>query len=89
MIRPATDIPNPARSQMHLVTRRALRLRPEDQWFDFHAGESIHTVDAYQCAVESFGRLAGPVGWGQEPVGTDPESLFSVQLLRSRGAENG
>ncbi len=61
----------------------------EDQWFDFHAGESIHTVDAYQCAVESFGRLAGPVGWGQEPVWTDPNPYLAfnccVPAVRKMG----
>lgn len=57
---------------MNLVTRRGIRLRVEDQWFDFLAGESIHTVDAYQHAEEGFGRLAGPVVWGREPVWTLP-----------------
>lgn len=81
--------PGPGRIEMHLVSRRSLRLRIEDRWFHMHAGESIHTENSYKYTAEGFAALAAEVGWSQTRVWTDPECLFSVQLLAYQGPQKG
>ena len=71
------------RIEMHLVSHQAQRIRIENNYFDFEAGESIHTENSYKYAVDEFAELAAAAGFHQEKVWTDPSSLFSVQLLRT------
>lgn len=73
--------PGAGRIEMHLVSRIAQRVRVDDQWFDFEAGESIHTENSYKYTVAGFGALAAQAGFRQQAVWVDDDRLFSVQLL--------
>jgi dimethylhistidine N-methyltransferase len=69
------------RIEMHLVSPEAQSIRVEEQWFEFHAGEGIHTENSYKYTLDGFGELAARAGFRQETVWTDDRGLFSVQLL--------
>lgn len=73
--------PLAGRIEMHLVTPTAQSIRVEEQWFEFHAGEGIHTENSYKYTLDGFGELAAMAGFRQEVVWTDDRELFSVQLL--------
>lgn len=77
--------PGAGRIEMHLVSRIAQRVRIEDHYFDFAAGESIHTENSYKYTVAGFGELAARAGFSQQAVWSDDDALFSVQLLRCDG----
>jgi hypothetical protein len=49
--------------------------------FDFAEDEPIVTEYSFKYTAEAFGALAAQAGWRQCEVWTDPERLFSVQLL--------
>ena len=71
------------RIEMHLISTVAQRIRIDDHFFDFDAGETIHTENSYKYTVEEFAQLAAAAGFNQERVWTDESKLFSVQLLRT------
>lgn len=74
--------PGAGRIEMHLVSPEPQRIRVEECWFDFHAGESIHTESSYKYTVDGFGELAALGGFRQQTAWTDEAALFSVQLLQ-------
>ncbi|TVR97554.1 MAG: L-histidine N(alpha)-methyltransferase [Rhodospirillales bacterium] len=69
------------RVEMHLVSRRAQRVRVAGCSFRFEAGESIHTENSYKYSLDRFAALAAGAGWTMADVWTDPARLFSVQHL--------
>jgi dimethylhistidine N-methyltransferase len=71
------------RIEMHLVSRRAQRVRVAGQRFDFEEGESVHTESSYKYTVEGFQRLARSAGWSAEQAWVDAERNFSLHWLRS------
>jgi dimethylhistidine N-methyltransferase len=73
--------PLAGRIEMHLMSPKAQSIRVEEQWFEFHAGEGIHTENSYKYTLDGFGELAARAGFRQEAVWTDDRELFSVQLL--------
>ena len=73
--------PLAGRIEMHLVSPKAQSIRVEEQWFEFHAGEGIHTENSYKYTLDGFGELAARAGFLQETVWMDDRELFSVQLL--------
>ena len=73
--------PLAGRIEMHLMSPKAQSIRVEDQWFEFHAGEGIHTENSYKYTLDGFGELAARAGFRQETVWTDDREFFSVQLL--------
>ncbi|MGC8476853.1 MAG: L-histidine N(alpha)-methyltransferase [Acetobacteraceae bacterium] len=70
-----------SRIEMHLVSRRAQRVRLAGTAIDFAAGETIHTENSYKHSLPGFAALARAGGWTPERVWTDPGRLFSVHLL--------
>jgi len=64
--------------EMHLVSRRAQRVRVAGQVFDFAAGESIHTEDSRKYTLAALERLAGGAGWRVAQLWQDAEGLFAV-----------
>jgi dimethylhistidine N-methyltransferase len=75
------------RIEMHLVSLEAQtvtlgRDRPLSVSYRIDRGESIVTEYSYKYSLEGFASLAGRAGFEVERVWTDPEALFSVQLLR-------
>ena len=79
--RPSTGSEGRGRIEMHLVSRRAQRVRVDDLAFDFAEGEALVTEYSYKYSREAFAALAARAGWSPRGVWCDPEGLFSVQLL--------
>jgi len=74
--------PEKGRIEMHLVSKRAQRVRVDGRVFDFAAGESIHTEDSHKYTVEEFHALAAEAGWRAYRHWVDADELFSVHYLR-------
>ena len=75
--------PEYGRIEMHLVSQIAQRIRIDNHFFNFHAGETIHTENSYKYTIEEFAKLAAAAGYHQQQVWTDEANLFSVQLLKT------
>jgi len=71
------------RIEMHLVSTHNQTVRVGDVPISFTEGESILTEHSYKFSKENMADIASRGGFRVERVWTDPESLFSVQLLRS------
>lgn len=71
------------RIEMHLCARRDLSFTLAGEFFAFAAGETIHTENSYKYAPEEFRALAAGSGFETVEEFTDPESLFSVFVLRA------
>jgi dimethylhistidine N-methyltransferase len=69
------------RIEMRLVSTRAQTVRVAGQSFAFAAGEILVTEYSHKYSLAGFRALAGDGGFTVARVWTDPEHLFSVQLL--------
>jgi len=76
--------PAQGRVEMHLVSRRAQLVELDGRRIPFARGESIHTESSHKYDLPGFAALARSAGFDVERVWTDPDALFSVQLLRVR-----
>lgn len=74
---------NPVRQriEMHLESLAEQVVTIDEHRIAFEAGESIHTENSYKYSLGSFARLARRAGLSVEHQWTDPQRLFSVQLL--------
>ncbi len=70
-----------SRIEMHLVSRVEQRVTVCGEAIAFAAGESIHTESSNKYSLERFAELAGEAGLEVREVWTDPERLFSGQLV--------
>lgn len=68
--------------EMHLVSRRAQRVRVAGQVFTFAAGETLRTERSYKYRPARFRELAARAGLEVRRTWTDPREHFSVQYLR-------
>jgi dimethylhistidine N-methyltransferase len=73
------------RIEMHLVSRKHQRVKLCGANLEFRAGETIHTENSYKYRVDSFQRLACQAGWSPLKAWTDPDSYFSVHILKLTG----
>ncbi len=71
------------RIEMHLVSRRAQRVRVADVEFDFAEGDSVHTEDSYKYTVPGFQALAREAGFAPVVSWTDPAHRFALHWLAS------
>lgn len=71
------------RIEMRLVSTRAQTVRLAGQSFAFAAGEVLVTEYSHKYSLEAFGALAAANGFTVARVWTDPDRLFSVQLLEA------
>lgn len=69
------------RIEMHLVSRRAQRVRVAGRTFTFAEGETIHTENSHKYTLDGFAALAARAGWRTRERWVDDEALFSVHLL--------
>jgi dimethylhistidine N-methyltransferase len=69
------------RVEMHLASRKRQRVRVAGRWFDFRAGETIHTENSYKYTPELFVAMARGVGWVPMAAWSDPQGYFSVHAL--------
>ncbi len=70
------------RIEMHLASTVAQQVRVEDRYFQFAAGETIHTENSYKYDLQDFRILAESAGYRTERVWVDKKHLFSVHYLR-------
>ncbi len=70
-----------SRIEMHLVSSSAQSAHLCGEVVEFEAGETIHTESSNKYSIERFAGLAQDAGLRVERVWTDPEALFSIQLL--------
>lgn len=74
------------RIEMHLVSEIQQTVTVLGHRFEFKAGESIHTENAYKYTAPAFLRLARNAGWREHRTWCDTEGTgFSVFLMRSAG----
>lgn len=73
------------RIEMHLVARRALRVRVLGHRFTFEAGESIHTEHCHKHTLLTFRALARHVGWAHRDFWMDHVSCYALHLLEYVG----
>lgn len=76
------DRRQPARIEMHLVSRDAQTVRLLDRQFRFATGESIHTENSYKYSPAEFVALAHAAGWRAVGCWHDAQRRFAVHLLR-------
>jgi dimethylhistidine N-methyltransferase len=69
------------RIEMRLISTRAQTVNVAGHDFEFAPGEILVTEYSHKYSLEGFRRLAEANGFAVERVWTDPEALFSVQLL--------
>jgi dimethylhistidine N-methyltransferase len=73
------------RIEMRLVSLRPQSVRVAGRAFDFAAGEILVTEYSHKYTPDGFRALAETSGFSVAQVWTDPEALFSVQLLEAQG----
>ena len=73
-----------SRIEMHLVSRADQVVHLGEEAISIARGERLLTECCHKYTLESFAELAGRAGLQVERVWTDPQSLFSVQLLQPR-----
>lgn len=71
------------RVEMHLVSETEQEVHVSGRAISFAAGESIHTENSHKYSLGRFAAIAESAGWRVDRVWTDPDELFSVQLLRT------
>ena len=69
------------RIEMHLISRKAQRVRVLGHHFSFRPGESIHTENSYKYSFDRFTALARGSGWTVRQSWTDAARMFSVHAL--------
>ena len=69
------------RIEMHLVSCDDQIVRLAGRVIRFARDESIHTENSYKHTASGFAALATASGWRVERQWTDPDELFSLQLL--------
>jgi dimethylhistidine N-methyltransferase len=69
------------RIEMHLVSRRAQRVRVAGAEFTFAAGESVRTEYSYKYRLRDLHDLAAASGFEVERFWTDEREYFSVHYL--------
>ncbi len=80
----ATWLADAGRIEMHLVSRRAqrVRLRALDIAVDFAVGEAVHTENSYKYSPAELDALACAAGMVTDARWSDGAGRFSVSLLR-------
>jgi dimethylhistidine N-methyltransferase len=69
------------RVEMHLVSKIKQQVRVHDRYYDFTAGETIHSENSYKYDLEEFESLVEKAGWSKRKVWTDKKGYFAVFLL--------
>ena len=71
------------RIEMRLVSTRPQSVQVAGRTFDFAAGEILVTEYSHKYTPDGFRALAEANGFSVAKIWTDPEQLFSVQLLEA------
>lgn len=78
--------PREGRVEMHIVSIRNQTVTIQGLWFQFSAGETIHTENSYKYSISQFHDISCQAGWLPGRVWTDRRGLFSVHELTSNSA---
>lgn len=70
-----------SRIEMHLVSKRDQVVQIGREKIRFERGEHLRTECCHKYTLESFNELAAMAGLATKRVWTDPNQMFSVQLL--------
>jgi len=73
------------RIEMHLISRKAQRVRVLGRHFSFLSGESAPTENSYKYSFDRFTALAQASGWQVKESWTDQGRMFSVHALTASG----
>lgn len=73
--------PPERRIEMHLISRRAQRVRCAGEVLHFEEGDSFRTECSYKYTTESFQRLARVAGFTPREVWLDDQRLFALHWL--------
>lgn len=71
------------RVEMHIDSVSPQRVRVGDHYFDFAAGESIHSENSYKYGEDEFENMTLSTGWQKQQLWTDPDKMFAVFLLKA------
>lgn len=71
------------RIEMHLESLAAQSVLVAGRSFAFARGETIHTENSCKYSLAEIAELAEAAGWSVARQWTDPQGLFSVNLLRA------
>jgi uncharacterized SAM-dependent methyltransferase len=71
------------RIEMHLLSRKAQKVRLCGRTISFAANESIHTENSYKYSIPRLAALAKVSGWRLDSSWTDANGMFSVHALRA------
>lgn len=66
------------RIEMHLLSRRAQRVRIAGRVFRFAEGETIHTESSHKYLPSRFALLAAAAGWTWQRLWLDPQRRFAL-----------
>lgn len=69
--------------EIHLVSLAEQTARVAGHLFAFAKGERLHVEDSHKYEVEEFADLARAAGFDWTCAWTDPQGLFSVQVLEA------
>jgi dimethylhistidine N-methyltransferase len=77
----ASWVPEPARMEIFIRSRKAQHVRAAGHRFRFAAGEEILTEYSHKYTHESIVALAREAGFARATLWTDPDQLFGVGLF--------
>jgi len=69
------------RIEMHLVSKTNQVVKAGERYFEFRAGETIHTENCHKYSVDGFAALAAQAGWSLEKSWQSASPEFAVLLL--------
>ncbi|NNK32935.1 MAG: L-histidine N(alpha)-methyltransferase [Xanthomonadales bacterium] len=72
------------RIEMHLVSRRAQRVRGGGREFAFAVGEALITEYSYKYTPAQFEAMATEAGFAVQEAWTDPNAWFSIWFAESK-----
>lgn len=71
------------RIEMHLVSRKAQKVRVGKEIFEFGEGEFIHTENSHKYDLAGFKALSARAGYETVTTWTDTRDYFAITLLKS------
>jgi L-histidine N-alpha-methyltransferase len=83
----AVWVEDQSRIEMHLVSKTDQRVHIGDAEITIRRGEHIRTEYSHKYTLEGFAELAAQADLRVARVWTDPDRLFSVQLLAPRSVQ--
>ena len=71
------------RIEMHLVSKKNLKIKNSSNTIKINKGESIHTENSYKYSIEEFQKLSKISGFNTVKVLMDKKKYFSIFFLKA------